>query len=219
MARDRISDETPVSTHTWLFLVPQLSRPATARQQTCLMLFLAPELHVSVQKPLNANWGDCSWLVSLNNSLWGGVHRLSFYVCVYVWRWDMLSGKPVRTSTWPLQPVLWCVFVVIGSHHSAFSRWFLTGLCVTCDNITVLKGQAWREPVGRLGCPQSAQYSPVHTHYCVVPFKRKGLSWIFKHTLLNTLLLTRQCKYLLYYLNLRGPSRSCREGAAIFACW
>lgn len=55
MAGDQISSETVVSTHTRLSSVPQLLSPATAGQQTCLMLFLAPELHVSVQKPLNAN--------------------------------------------------------------------------------------------------------------------------------------------------------------------
>lgn len=55
MAGDRISSKTPVSTHTQLSLVPQLPSPATAGEQTCLMLFLAPELHVSVRKPLNAN--------------------------------------------------------------------------------------------------------------------------------------------------------------------
>lgn len=33
-------------------------------------------------------------------------------------------------------------FFVIWSHHSAFSRWFPAGLRMTCDNITVLKGQA-----------------------------------------------------------------------------
>ncbi len=166
--------------------------------------------------------------------------RLSFYacvcvcvcacVCVCVWRWDMLSSKPVRTSTWPLQPALFLFFsfcfLVIGSHHSAFSRWFPAGLRMTCDNITVLKGQAWREPVGGLGQSVCIQMSNtvLCTHtivqcVCVcVMFRRKGLSWIFKHPVLNTLLLTGQCKYLLYYLNLGGLSRSRREGAAIFAC-
>lgn len=91
----------------------------------------------------------------------------SVYMCVCVWRWDMLSSKPVRTSTWPLQPVLcvfFCVLLVRGSHHSAFSRWFPAGLRMTCDNITVLKGQAWREPVGGFGLSLSTPPVQSSTH-------------------------------------------------------
>lgn len=111
--------------------------------------------------------------------LWGGVYMSpSVFMCVYVWRWDMLSSKPVRTSTWPLRPVLCVVFFwVIGSHNSAFSRWFPAGLRMTCDNITVLKGQAWREPVGGLGQSHSGQTSKtvICTQYYAVyvPYVQK----------------------------------------------
>lgn len=62
MVGDQISCKTLVSTHTQLSAVQHVLSPAIAGQQTWLMLFLAPELHVSVRKPLNANRGDCPLL-------------------------------------------------------------------------------------------------------------------------------------------------------------
>lgn len=64
--------------------------------------------------------------------------------------------RPVITSTVPLQPTACFPFshslCSDGEHHSAaFSRWFPAGRRMTCDNITVWKGQAWREAVGGLG--------------------------------------------------------------------
>lgn len=215
MAGNRISSKTMIITHT---------RLSTA-QQTYLMLFLAPEHHVSMQKPLmlieETAHGSCRSTTASEGVY--PCHRLSF-LCVHVWRWDMQSGKPVRTSTRPLQLVLFfCFLFVIRSHTSAFSRWFPAGLHMTCDNITDLKGQAWREPGGGLGQTLSVQASTtvLSTHWYAVHvpcLQKKCLLWIFKHPVLNTM-LTRQCKYLLYYLNLGSLSSSCREGAAIFACW
>lgn len=220
MAGDRISSKTQVSTHTRLSAAHQLPSPATAGKQTCLMLFLAPELHVSMRKPLNANWEDCAWLMPLNNSLWGATCALpSVLRRVHVWRWDMLSSKPVRTCTWPFQPVLF--FCVIGRYNGAFSRWFPAGLHMTCDNITVLKGQAWREAVGvaeaglRLSKPRLHSSAP--TVMCLV-FRGNALLLIFKYLVFNTL-PKRQCQYLQYELNLDSLCCRCREGVALLACW
>lgn len=160
------------------------------------------------------------------NSLWGGVCvSPSVFQCVCMCEgetcWALNQSEPVLGHS---SQCCVGVFSVTGSHNSAFSRWFPAGLRMTCDNITVLKGQAWREPVGGLGQSQAVQTSNtvLYTHIIMqcmgLMFKRKGLLCTFKHPVLN-ILLTRQCKYLLYYLNLGGLSRRRREGAAIFACW
>lgn len=63
------------------------------------------------------------------------------------------------------------LFWVIGSHHSAFSRWFPAGLRVTCDNITVLKRSGMKRTSRRAGpvseCPD-LQYSPHTQTHAVV---------------------------------------------------
>lgn len=109
--------------------------------------------------------------------------------------------KPVRTSTRPLQPGVCCyLFIFFKGSHSAFSRWFPAGLPMTCDNITVLKGQAWREPVGGLVQSQRAQscsttpYTHTHTHphkhnhAVCAPYVQKSLFlWLLKQAELNSL--------------------------------
>lgn len=183
------------------------------------MLFLAPELRVSARKPLTvieesargscrsttASEGVCAW------------PRLFFYVCVCVCegetRWAVNQSEPVLGQSSRCF-LFFFFFLVIGSHRIAFSRWFPAGLHMTCDNITVLKGQAWREPVGGLeGGPVLRAHTVLQR--ISVTFKRNVLLWI-SSSVLNILPVTGRCKYLQDHLNLGGPRVSRREGVPVF---
>lgn len=115
------------------------------------------------------------------NSLWGGVCvSPSVFLCVCMCEgetcWALNQSEPVLGHS---SQCCVGVFSVTGSHNSAFSRWFPAGLRMTCDNITVLKGQAWRELVGGLGQSQTVQTSNtvLYTHTIMqctgLKFKKK----------------------------------------------
>lgn len=93
--------------------------------------------------------GETCWAVNQSQPVLGHSRQCWVFCFLCCW-WDGGGGG-----------------VVIGSHHSAFSRWFPAGLRMTCDNITVLKGQAWREPVGGLCQSQSVYSSSICTHSTV----------------------------------------------------
>lgn len=145
-------------------------------------------------------------------------YRLSYDVCMCEGEtcWAVNQSEPVLGHFSQC-----CFFCVIGRYNGAFSRWFPAGLHMTCDNITVLKGQAWREAVGvaeaglRLSKPRLHSSAP--TVMCLV-FRGNALLLIFKYLVFNTL-PKRQCQYLQYELNLDSLCCRCREGVALLACW
>lgn len=139
------------------------------------------------------------------NSLWGGVCvSPSVFLCVCMCEgetcWAVNQSEPVLGHS---SQCCVGVFSVTGSHNSAFSRWFPAGLRMTCDNITVLKGQAWREPVGGLGHSQTVQTS--NTVLCT-------------HTVMQSMGLTFLKEKVFYVLSNTQYWTYCLQGNANIYC-